>query len=707
MRLSLTVALLAAVASVQACGSRGSDGSGGAAGSAGAAGAAGAAGSGGSSGSSGQSGSGGSAGSTNSDTTPPVFAGLTSATATSESRVALAWTAATDETSPGGRIAYRVYAGPAAGQEDFSSPISVSPAGATTLLLSELDPAHDYFLVVRAVDEAGNEDANTAEKSVTTPDSSAPLFAGVTRAEAITSHSMDVEWKPAKDKGTAQADVVYRIYLSDTAGGEDFGNPAMETAPGATTAVLSGLSPLTQYYVVVRAVDSSGNEDTNVFELGDKTGEGVPPTFAGARYAIATGTSIKVYWPPATDNLTEQANIVYDLYESKTSNGQDYSKPTYTTGPADLSYTAKNLAPNTRYYYVVRARDTWANDDGNTLQVNAKTGYDTDTVAPTFAGATSVTGTSPSTLLVTWSAASDDQTPQSELEYDVYVTDTAGAENYSTPTLIAAPGATQATIAGLGPNATRYVVVRARDKAGNVLANTTEKSGATLSASGGDTTAPTWTAGPTASMIAGTPHSLKVSWTAATDDTYGAADIRYHLCIAEQSSDCQGTEFANHIRATSNWGATTLTVGGLLSRTTYFAFVRAEDRDGNMETGEHLAQAKTATSYFDDVQPIWLEKCNSCHSFDPNKVVNVPVGYIDPLWGDQVKLVVPGKPEFSLMYRRINPKDLQTPPFSAAVPNTYSGSQEPRDGSGLSVDPLSGQEDGVIRDWITQGATAN
>jgi hypothetical protein len=78
---------------------------------------------------------------------------------------------------------------------------------------------------------------------------------------------------------------------------------------------------------------------------------------------------------------------------------------------------------------------------------------------------------------------------------------------------------------------------------------------------------------------------------------------------------------------------------------------------------------------------------------------------VDPEKGT-LTLVNPGNPELSLLYRRLNPPGLQASPFSAATPNNYSGPQEPRDGSGQYVFPLSGAEDGAIRDWIKQGAFA-
>ncbi len=710
MRL-LPCALLVALALVPACGG-GSGGNGsdaGAAGSAGAAGAAGSAGAsgsdgGGAGGSSGTAGAGGQGGSP--DTTPPTFAGIDTATDDSETRISLTWKPASDDVSSAERIAYRVYAGSSSGAEDFTKPVVTTPSGATSALISGLAPASDYYFVVRAVDEAGNEDSNTTEKSASTPDTTAPLFPGVTHVEARTSHELLVEWKPGYDAGTPESQLKYRVYVSDTEGGQDFSTPTAESTPGASSIVVSGLSPLTYYFVVVRAVDADGNEETNTIERSDRTPEGVSPVFKGATQAIARADSIKIYWAPATDNVTEQANMLYDVYESTKKGGEDFSKPTYTTEAAAITYTAKSLAPNTRYYYVVRARDVAGNSDSNTVEVTALTGGTTDTAAPVFGGVVSVTSTSPSTLDVTWKKAADNQTLDSDIVYDVFVADSAGTENFSTPTLTSAPGVLSATVMGLSPSSTHYVVVRARDQAGNSDANTTEASATTLPNGSGDNVAPTWTGGPNVSTVGSQPSQLGVNWTAATDDTYGAADIRYHVCAEKQDADCMGTEFDKHVRATSAWGATSLGLTGLSPRTLYHVYVRAEDRSGNVETGDHSAQQLTATSYSQNVLPIWEDRCNGCHNFDYLKTVDVLGGYIDPVYGN-LKLVDKGRPGFSLIYRRINPQGLQTSPFSATVPDNYAGLQEPRDGTGLSFTALSPAEDGAIRDWIKAGAYAN
>lgn len=103
------------------------------------------------------------------DTTPPTFAGLTSATAVNAVRVTLAWSAATDDAFPGSAITYRVFFSTLPGGQNFAAPVATTAAGATSFDVTDLLPSTTYFFVVRAVDAAGNAEANVVQRQVTTP----------------------------------------------------------------------------------------------------------------------------------------------------------------------------------------------------------------------------------------------------------------------------------------------------------------------------------------------------------------------------------------------------------------------------------------------------------------------------------------------------------------------------------------------------------
>lgn len=106
------------------------------------------------------------------DKTPPVFAGLQSATTCipgpiGEGRTGsyhLTWQAATDNVTPSKQIVYNVYQATTAGGEDFSKPTYTTAPGVTSFDTPQLPSGKYFYFVVRARDQAGNEDSNTVER---------------------------------------------------------------------------------------------------------------------------------------------------------------------------------------------------------------------------------------------------------------------------------------------------------------------------------------------------------------------------------------------------------------------------------------------------------------------------------------------------------------------------------------------------------------
>jgi len=108
-----------------------------------------------------------------------------------------------------------------------------------------------------------------------------------------------------------------------------------------------------------------------------------------------------------------------------------------------------------------------------------------DTTPPTFAGLASAFACTPgpqrpgetTPFTLSWTAATDDRTPSSQIVYDIYLATSPGGEDYATPTWTTAPGVTSYRTPGLASHGTFYFVVRARDRAGNEDRNTVERRG--------------------------------------------------------------------------------------------------------------------------------------------------------------------------------------------------------------------------------------
>jgi hypothetical protein len=510
------------------------------------------------------------------DTQAPTFAGAKSAKALGETQIAVTWDPATDPRTPQASIVYRVYVGLTSGGENFASPMLASPAGATGATLAGLHAYTSYFIVVRAVDEAGNEDSNRHEVTAMTTDTTPPTFAGAQSVVGTSASTALVSWKAATDIGSSPENIHYAVYASETQGGENYATPTVITLPGATSVTITGLTEAMPVYVVVRAIDQAGNEDSNRHEVEGVTLDTTPPTFAGVVSATAAGTAIALTWASATDAFYLSSSLVYEIYMATSPGGENFNKPSFTSSAGVTSFPVLNRKISTTYYFVVRARDPAGNEDTNKVEKSATTADRSDITPPTFGGVTSVTGLTDLTLQVSWVAATDPVTPQSSIVYDIFVANVTGKENFQSPSYTSAAGATSFTIPDLAPLTTLYVVVRARDQAGNEDTNTVEKNGTTL-----QDNPPTFTGASSVNNI--NYDTATVNWPAATDDYTTAANMRYVVCVTGTSGGCNGSSFVA-LAGTPVTGMLSFGLTGLLPVTTYYVVVRAENQTNIFNT---------------------------------------------------------------------------------------------------------------------------
>lgn len=221
------------------------------------------------------------------DTAPPLFSGATNATA-ALGAITINWNSASDDSTPAGSIVYQVFQATAPMGQNFGTPTATTAGGATTHTVTGLTANTKYYFVVRAVDASGNVDKNTTEVSATTPvpDTQAPTFGGVTGA-TVSGNSINLTWAAASDNASAAAKIVYRVYQATTAGGQVYANPSYTTNPGVTSYQVNFLTPNTNYFFVVRAVDESGNATTNTQE---RSGMALTPTFAANVQPLLTNS---------------------------------------------------------------------------------------------------------------------------------------------------------------------------------------------------------------------------------------------------------------------------------------------------------------------------------------------------------------------------------------------------------------------------------
>lgn len=329
------------------------------------------------------------------DTTPPTFAGIDSLEvdpSDPSGSLFIGWDSATDDESAPEDIVYNIYLSLTSGGQDFDSDpaIVTGPGIFGVTSFAGFDPDTEYFVVVRAEDEAGNEDTNVVELSVTTDaapvvDVTPPVFDGLTSASAESGTEIHVTWDLAVDDVTADVDLFYDLFVSLTPGGQDFDTPAFSltgfAAPGPFDAVVGSFDPDTTYYLVMRCRDEAGNSDTNTNEFTATTPEAdvTAPTFGGLTFAQGLNSSqVSFAWTNGTDDVDPITALVYDLYVSSTSGGQDFLSPPYISlGPFGVAgpygSSIGSLAAGTDYYLVMRCRDSSGNRDTNTVEFLATT----------------------------------------------------------------------------------------------------------------------------------------------------------------------------------------------------------------------------------------------------------------------------------------------------------------------------------------------
>ncbi|MBL7716876.1 MAG: hypothetical protein JNL01_15535 [Bdellovibrionales bacterium] len=512
------------------------------------------------------------------DSAAPTFSGLASATAPGPSQIDLGWALATDDQTASSSIYYTVYVSVTSGAQNFSSPTSITAAGATTHSITGLLPNTTYYVVVRAKDLAGNEDTNAVERNVTTsPDTMPPTFSGVSGISSG-ANTITLSWSAASDNITPTSGMTYLIYQATTSGGQSFGTPTATVSGGALSWTSSALLQGQTYYYVVRARDGASNTETNVVELSQFMADTQAPTFAGLTSATGMGSgSVQLNWSSATDNVTAAGSLLYDIYFSTTSGTQNFGSASYVSAAGATSYVATGLTQGVTYYFVVRARDAAGNRDTNTVQFTAAP---LDTTAPIFSGVSVATGNAPSSIDLSWSPASDNVTATGSIIYDIYQANSSGGQNFTVPSYSTGPGATSYTVTSLLAGIPYYFVVRARDVAGNRDTNTVERTATIV-----DPTAPTF-AGLT-SAVAITTTSVLLTWSPATDVVTPQGSIVYDIYPASSSG---GQNFVTPDSTTAP-GATSAVVSGLPAGMTFYFVVRARDTDGNRDanTVERIA----------------------------------------------------------------------------------------------------------------------
>ncbi len=193
--------------------------------------------------------------------------------------------------------------------------------------------------------------------------------------------------------------------------------------------------------------------------------------------------SVTLTWTtPGDDSLTGTAAQFDIRYSTSPITATNFTSATRWTGaPAPAapgtsqSTTVTGLSPSTTYYFAMKTADEVPNWSGLSNVVSKTTASAPDVIRPAAIANVQITGTTETTLSLSWTATGDDSLTGTATSYDIrYATSPITAANWSSATTVSnepaptAAGTNQTfTVTGLTRQTTYYVAIKAIDDAGN------------------------------------------------------------------------------------------------------------------------------------------------------------------------------------------------------------------------------------------------
>ena len=199
-----------------------------------------------------------------------------------------------------------------------------------------------------------------------------PTFGGLLSAVPGDScGEIDLTWGAGQSNCTPAGQISYNLYRNTS----EFFLPTPGTLVhqglGGTSLTDSGLDPAQTYFYLVRALDSSSGEDSNIVKrsaTAPETPDNGAPVFSGLK-TIGPGSScgeVALEWNAAVESC--HAPVAYDVHRS--------TDPLFNPGPSTLLATTHttslvdtSVTPGATHYYLVQARDGARNQETNNLRL--------------------------------------------------------------------------------------------------------------------------------------------------------------------------------------------------------------------------------------------------------------------------------------------------------------------------------------------------
>jgi len=396
------------------------------------------------------------------DTQPPTAPSNLTATVASNTRINLAWTAATDNVAVTQYLIERCQGG---GCSNFAQ---IATSTAVSFANTGLTAGTSFSYRVRATDAAGNLGPySNIATGVTTggTDTQPPTAPSNLTATASSMTQINLAWTASTDN---VAVTQYRIESCQGAGCSNFAQIATSTTTSFNN---TGLTLNTSYSFRVRAADAAGNlgSYSNIATASTLPDTQAPAAPGGLMAIAVSGTQINLGWTAATDNVGVTGYLVESCQGPGCSNFAQIGTVTGTT------FNNTGLFVATTYNYRVRATDAAGNLGAYSTVATTAT-LAPDTQPPSAPSNLVASGISNSQITLTWTAATDNVGVTS------YLVERCQGSSCADFVQVGTAAGTSFGDNGLSAGTTYSYRARATDAAGNLGSYSSVAAGATQNA---------------------------------------------------------------------------------------------------------------------------------------------------------------------------------------------------------------------------------
>ena len=459
---------------------------------------------------------------------PPSPVGSLVGTPISASSVTYTWT------SPGGSFdGYDIYSA--------TSGIFIAAVSSMTQTYTQVNlaPNTTEQVMVAAYTLSGDGPLTYSATTYTFP--AAPLSLSIA---SVTFDSLALRWDPnGNTPGT-----VFEVSESSDGFATSFSTPVpsiLELA--ASSVVISGLVPSTVYYFRLRAFNTAGFPSSGFSNVvSTKTLSSVSGITCGSNKSGDTGTSIQWSWSPGSA-------LSYNVYDA-VSGVKLASVP-----GANANFYETGLAVNSQHSIMVSA----VTSSGEGSLSPSATCYTLANLP--LPGNPVMTSTSPTSVSLLWTYNGNPNGTVYDVNFASYAfTSSKGTATVSVAVTTVATTGFSANFGGLAPSSYYSASVRAVNGAG--VASAPLLMGTTFTLANPQTNL---------SILGTTPVSVKIGWSQNSNSTMTYYQVTY-------SADDFVANVATAVPFSSRQNISSATIGGLLTGTTYWVRVQAENEFGQL-----------------------------------------------------------------------------------------------------------------------------